>query len=223
MSPELMYVKFLDKVNKGSSGGGIDCDKEKFTRIVNECKNRWVEKGIKDKDSVLIDSFQEIVKTKNISTSTNVKKDYIEFQIPEDFYEGILAKCNAKKGSCKKVLYSREVKNQNKNFLQFDEASKPDFNWEWVFHSIQENKIRIYRTDFDITSVVFEYYQIIPDIQMEGTVDIEGNLITTSVGIDILSDQYVDQIINLSVKEFEMNYMSQPGVQISQERINSQE
>lgn len=222
MSPELMYVKFLLKINKGNTEGSITCDKSRFVLLINECKNRWVEKGIKDKDSVLIDSYQEIVRTKPFVSVSSSTADYTEFDLHEDYYEGILAKCYAKRGDCKRLLYSREVKNQNKNFLQFDEASKPDFDWEWVFHSIQNNKIRIYKTDFDITSADFEYYSVIPDIQMEGTIDIEGNEITTSIGIDI-SDQYVDQIINFAVKEFEMNFQNQQNIQIAQERINSQE
>jgi hypothetical protein len=61
-----------------------------------------------------------------------------------------------------------------------------------------------------------------PDIQIEGTVDINGDIVTQSIGIDI-SDQYVDQIINLAAKEFEMNYQNQIGIQVAQERINSQE
>jgi hypothetical protein len=222
MSPELMYIKFLDKINKGNSGGGIDCDKERFVRIINECKNRWVERGIKDKDSILIDSYQEIIKTKNLLNPSDTTTDYTEFPLDEDFYEAILAKCVAEKGKCKKVLYSREVKNQNKNFLQFDESTSPDFEWEWTFNSIQSNKIRIYKKDFNISSAVLEYYKVIPDIQMEGTVNIDGDVVTQSIGIDI-SEQYVDQIINLAAKEFEMNYQNQIGIQVAQERINSQE
>lgn len=222
MSPELMYIKFLDKINKGNSGGGVDCDKERFVRIINECKNRWVERGIKEKDSVLIDSYQEIVATKPLLTISDDKSEYTEFKLEEDFYEAILAKCIAKKGKCKKTLYSREVKNQNKNFLQFDESTSPDFEWEWTFHSIQGNKIRFYKKGFIITSAEMEYYKTIPDVQMKDTVDIEGNIVTQSIGINI-SDQYVDQIINLAATEFERNYQNQVGVALGKDREQSQE
>ena len=219
-----MYVKFLLKINKGDTNGGITCDKSRFVLLINECKNRWVEKGLKDKDSILIDSLQELIKTTTLLTPSSVKDTYVEFPFDTDFYEGILVKARATKDTCKRVLYSREVKNQNKNFLQFDEANKPDFDWEWTFHSIQANKVRIYRTpDFEITSADFEYYSVIPNIQMDGTIDIEGNPVTSSVGITILSEQYIDQIINYAAKEFEMDFQNPQNIQIAQERINSQE
>lgn len=223
MSPELMYQKFLLKINKGNTQNSVACDPSRFVLIINECKNRWIETGIKNKDSILIDSYQEIVKTKPFAPPVLNTKEYTEFQLHDDFYEGILAKCNAVKGKCKRVLYSREVKNQSKNFLQFDEANKPDFDWEWTFHSIQNNKIRIYKTsDFKIESAEFEYYSTLPEVQYAGTIDIEGNTVGTSVGIN-LSDQYVDQIISIAAKEFEMNYQNPQNIQIAQERINSQE
>ena len=128
MSPELMYAKFLNKINKGNTENSIACDASRFVLIVNECKNRWVENGIKNKDSVLIDSFQEIVKTKPFITPSDIKDDYTEFDLHEDYYEGILAKVRATSNTCKGIVYSREVKNQNKNILQWDTVrnNRPD-------------------------------------------------------------------------------------------------
>ena len=52
--------------------------------------------------------------------------------------------------------------------------------------------------------------------------DIEGNIVTQSIGIDI-SDQYVDQIINLAATEFERNFQNQVGVALGKDREQSQE
>lgn len=222
MTPELMYAKATTKANKNASGGNIAWSKSSFVLIFNECKNRWVETLLKDKDTVLIDSLQEVIKTEPLQSPV-IKDEYYEYALSSDFYEGILIKCKASKGNCKGVLYSREVKNQNKNILQFYSFQKPDFEFEWTFHSIQGNKVRIYRLpEFKITSATFEYYSVIPDIQMIGTVDINGNPITTSIGIT-LSDQYVDQIINLAVEEFMRNSLNNEGLQIAKDRTISQE
>lgn len=216
-----MYAKFLLKINKGNTESGVACDLPRFALLINEVKNWWVERGIKDKDSILIDSYQEIVKTKEILTPVVVKSDYVEFDLEEDYYEGILLKCVAVKSNCKKTLFSREVKNQNKNLLQFDESNKPDFDWEWTFHSIQNNKIRVYKSEFDIISAIFEYYSSLPTFDIEGYINIDG---TPSSNQELpLSDQYIDQIINLAAKEFEMNYQNVQNVQIAQERLNTQE
>lgn len=222
MSPELMYIKFLLKINKGDTNGGIACDKSRFVLLINECKNRWVETHLEQKDDILIDSLQEIVKDQEFITGT-VTSDFVEYTLVEDFYEAILAKSKAQRNTCKSVVYSREVKNQNKNILQFDSSQKPDFDFEWTFHSIQGNKLRVYKKDFDITSTVLEYYSVIPNIQMAGTVDVEGNQITNSIGITILSDQYIDQIINIAATEFMRDFLNQEGVAIGKDREKESE
>lgn len=220
VSSELTYLKFLNKINKNNTGGGINCDKDRFVLIVNEAKNRWVEKLLKEKDSILIDSLQEIVKTKKLLNPTT-KDNYVEYNLEDDFYEGILAKSESKKENCQWIVFSREVKNQNKNILEWDSNQKPSFEWEWTFHSIQGNKLRIYKTDFNILATEFEYYSVLEDFDIEGYVTIDG---TQSVNKPFkISEQYVDQILNEAAKEFEMNYQNQLGVQIAQERINSQE
>lgn len=220
ISAELTYLKFLNKINKNNTGGGINCDKDRFVLIVNEAKNRWVEKHLKEKDSILIDSLQEIIKTKEFLTPV-VKEGFVEYDLEFDFYESILAKSKSKKQNCEWMVFSREIKNQNKNILEWDSNQKPSFEWEWTFHSIQGNKLRVYKSDFDIVSTIFEYYSVLENFDIEGYITING---TQSVNKPFkLSEQYVDQILNEAAKEFEMNYQNQLGVQISQERLNSQE
>ena len=120
-------------------------------------------------------------------------------------------------------MFSREVKNQDKNTLEFEDTLSPDFDFEWTFNSIQGNKLRVYKTsDFEITSTLFEYYSVLPNIQMAGTVDVEGNEVNVSIGLD-LSDQYVDQIINSTAEEFMRDYENQTGVALAKDRTNSEE
>jgi len=220
VSPEIIYLKFLIKVNKGDSQGDISCDKDRFVLIFNEVKNRWVEQLLKVKDSILIDSLQEIVKTVKLTTGVN-KDDYIEFELPENFYETILATCQATQDKCKKVLYLRQVKNQDKNLLRFNVNFKPDFDFEWSFYSIQSNKIRIYKDDFSVEDATLEYYEVITDLDIEGYFHLDG---TPSTNKPInLSDQYIDQIINLAAEEFERNFQNVQTLSLAKDRTNSEE
>lgn len=220
ISPELIYIKFLNKVNKAGTQGDIAIDKERFVLIFNEVKNRWVEKHLKVKDSILIDSLWEIVKTETLSTGIK-KNDYFQFDIPEDFYELIVAKCKAKRKKCKKELFLREVKNQDKNVLRFNSNYKPDFDFEWSFISIQSGTVRVYTSDFDIENVTIEYYQVIPNLDIEGYEHLDG---TASTNVTIpLSEQYIDQIINLAAEEFERNFQNPNNLQIAKDRTRSQE
>lgn len=220
VSPELIYIKFLNKVNKGNTQGDIAVDKERFVLIFNEVKNRWVERNLKVKDSILVDSLWEIVNTEKLSNGSK-KQDYYEFSIPTDFYELIVANCNAKRKVCKKTIFLREVKNQDKNVLRSNSNYKPDFDFEWSFISIQNGYLRVYVTDFEIKDVTVEYYKVIPNLDIEGYEHLDG---TPSTNVSIpLSEQYVDQIINLAAEEFERNFQNPQDLQIAKDRTRSQE
>jgi len=220
VSPELIYLKFLNKINKGNTQGDIACDKERFVLIFNEVKNRWVEQTLKVKDSILIDSLWEIVKTEILKDGTD-KKEYIEFKIPEDFYEVVLAQCSAKRGKCKKNLFLREVKNQDKNILRYNINYRPDFDFEWSIISIQSGTLRVYKSDFNIENVTLEYYKVIEDLDIEGYTHLNGN---ASINKPInLSEQYIDQILNLAAEEFERNFQNPNDLQLAKDRTKSQE
>lgn len=220
VSSELTYLKFLNKINKVNSQGDIACDKDRFVLIINEVKNRWVEQTLKVKDSILIDSLWEIVKTSKLLNGVD-KRDYTEFDIPMDFYELTNSYCEAQKKNCKKKIYLREIKNQDKNILSFNSNYKPDFDFEWSFVSLQDGKIRIYKDDFKILSVTVEYYQVIPDFDIEGYYDLNGNLSTNKPFL--ISEQFIDQIINLAAEEFERNFQNPNNLSLAKDRTKSQE
>ena len=69
------------------------------------------------------------------------------------------------------------------------------------FISVQNKYLRVYTNDFKVSNVSLEYYQVIPDLDIEGYIHLDGSL-STNKPIP-LSEQYVDQIINLAAEEFE--------------------
>lgn len=220
VQPDIIYVKLLLKVNKGNSFGNIAIDKARFVLLFNECKNRWVENHLKEKDSILIDSLWETLKTVELTQGVD-KSTYTEFQIPDDFYEVVNATCVAERKPCKREIFLREIKNQDKSILRFDYNLRPDFDWEWSFFTIQSGSINVYKTDFDVNKVALEYYKVIPDIDIEGYIRLDGAA-STNIGIDI-SEQYVDQIINLAAEEFMRDFQDPQGLQIAKDRTNSEE
>lgn len=220
VQPEIIYIKLLLKVNKGNSEGNIAIDKARFVLLFNEVKNRWVESHLKEKDSILIDSLWETIETVELTTGIN-KKTNVDFNIPTDFYEVINASALVKRDSCKKELFLREIKNQDKSILRFDRNLQPDFDWEWGFFTIQSGNISVYKTDFDVQKVILEYYKIIPDIDIAGYIRLDGTQ-STNIGIDI-SEQYVDQIINLAAEEFMRDFQDTQGLTIAKDRTKSEE
>lgn len=213
------YSKFIIKINKTNTGANRTCDKGRFVLIFNEAKNRWVAERLKDKNSIIVDNLQQIIKSKEILNPT-VYTEYVDFDFTDDFYEFLDANCVAQKEECRRVIRLREVKNPNKQILYTDVATEPSFEYEWSFLTIQDNKIRVYKKDFDVLSLNVEYYGIIPDIDIAGYTKIDGTP-STNISIDIY-DQYVDQIINRAVEEFMRDYENQTGLTVALNRTQSE-
>lgn len=219
MTPQECYSRFLIKINRNNTGANRACDRAKFITIFNEAKNRWVDQSLKNKNSILIDRLQEIIKT-DIILSPTISDEYVDFNFTDAFYEFVDADCIATRGECRRRIRLREIKNQNKQVMLFDENNSPSFEWEWSFLTIQDNKVRVYKKDFNIIQLNVEYYQIIPNIDITGYIHIDGS---PSTDIDIiLSEQYVDQIINRAAEEFMRNYENASALQIAKDRTNSE-
>ena len=219
MSPQEIYSRFLIKINRNNTGANRTCDKGRFIVLINEAKNRWVDQCLEDKNSILIDKLQEVIVSEQLLSPT-IYDEYVDFDFTPSFYEFIDAKCLATKGNCRRTLRLREIKNPNKQILYFDESNSPSFEWEWSFLTIQDNKLRVYKKDFDILSLQVEYYSLIPNIDISGYTTI-FNQPSTDIALN-LSEQYVDQIISRAAEEFMRNTENQLGVQITKDRINSE-
>ena len=105
--------------------------------------------------------------------------------------------------------------------MSFNLNYKPDFEFEWSFVSIQNETLRVYKNDFEVLDAIIEYYQVIPNLDIEGYIHLDGNA-STNKPIP-LSEQYVDQIINLAAEEFERDFQNQTDLSLAENRTKSQE
>ena len=218
-SPEQTYLKFLAKINKGNSEYNITCDKVLFSSLINEQKHKWVRKSLlKDKDSVLIDQLQEIVKDKQLY-NPSLKEEFAEFLFTDDYYETIGGTCKAEKEGCKQTLRMREIKNQDETLLYYDENSQPDFDFEWTFFTLQGNTIRVYKKDFKIKEANIRFYKTLNDFDIEGYTHLDG-IPSTNKQLE-LADNKIDEIIDEAALEFSRIYENQLGYQLSKERTNN--
>lgn len=79
----------------------------------------------------------------------------------------------------------------------------------------------MYKSDFNIENVTLEYYKVIEDLDIEGYTHLNGN---ASINKPInLSEQYIDQILNLAAEEFERNFQNPNDLQLAKDRTKSQE
>lgn len=220
ISPYLLYVKFLPKVNKSSTFSNRSIDIKTFVLLFNEVKDRWVERVLKDKDSIDIDTLFELVTESQLLNYTDFPERQ-EFQFGDDFYEVFKVEGICEKGGCKKNIFFRQIKNQDKAISLFNTNLQPDFEFEWSFFSIGNKKIQAFKKDFKILDLRVEYYKKIPNIDIQGYIHLDGTP-STNKGLD-LSEQFADQILNLCAEEYMRNIENPQGLQLSKDRTINQQ
>jgi len=209
------YYNFLTKINRNNTQGNVYCDIATYVSIYNRQQDKWVDDKLKEKDSVLIDDLQEIVKSK-IETNKTSTTDYDEYELAEDWFQFISGTVLVKQDVCKRNLNLRPIKNQNVQIQTFDDSLQPSFDYEWTMYTLQNDKIRVYKKDFKTESISYTYYKVVPSIDVEGYIKIDN---TASSNINpILKDRFVDEIIDMSVTEFFRNTQNQAGFQAAKER-----
>lgn len=215
---EETYIKFLVKINKNDSQFRISCDRGRFVLLVNENKHKWALETIeKDKGSVLIEHVQDIVKDIELLNPVETK-EYSEFTFGNGYYETIGGVCLAEQGECKSTLRLREVKNQDKQLLYFDSSNQPSFEYEWSYYTVQNNKLRVYKKDFKVISATIEYYELIPEFDIEGYIKADGQA-STNIPFT-LSDDTVDAILDVTAKDFMRIYQNQVGFALQKEQTD---
>ena len=84
----------------------------------------------------------------------------------------------------------------NVNLILRDPLKRPDFQWRETFCTMIDNKIRIYRTDFDVVEPVLTYYKKPRNIEILNCVDPYTGIISNVGVISEFKDDIVELIID---------------------------
>lgn len=220
MTSQEAYIKFLIKINKGSTQFNATVDRSVFCSLYNEAQRRWLNKNTPELNSDDIANVQSII-VNEILTPVDVKQEYVAFDLPPTWFSSADCYCIANKKECKKIkinLY--QVRSINVRRLLADDSTYPSFEFEESFYTIEDNKIKVYKGDFDIHSLSFTYYKEPKDISIEGGVNIDGSPMIAAN--PELADIFVDQIISEAATEYMRNWMNPQGVQIGKDRQGSE-
>ena len=85
----------------------------------------------------------------------------------------------------------------NVDLIMRDPLKKPDFEWGETFCTIQGNRIRIYKTDFEIINPLLTYYRQPRNIEIEGCVD-PYTLVASANDVEC---EFKDDIVELLIDE----------------------
>lgn len=220
MTTEELYYEFHLLVNKNNSQQNINVDKPHFVQMFNREYDRWLYEVLntKNKDNSIND-IQELLLSNVELKVSEIKNEFVIYNLPNNFFNYSECKLLASKGNISnKLIYVYNIHPTKLNVSLQDEFSKPSFEWEETITTIADNRLLVYKTDFNINKCYLSYYRTSDKIDLEGYKKLDGSM---SKNIDInLSSIYQRQILDRVAKEFARQYENTTQFQLAQERIN---
>ena len=210
------YFKFLVKINKGSTQFNATVSEGVFCSLYNEAQRRWLNKNTPESTTDDINNVQSIIVNVGL-LPTAITEEYVEFDLPTDWFASADCFVIANKDACKnRTINIYQVKSISVRKLIADDSTEPSFEFEETFYTIEHNKIKVYKKDFDIVSLSFNYYKEPKNIEIAGGVKFD-NTPTQNINPD-LAEIFVDQIISEASTEYMRNWENPQGVQLAKDR-----
>lgn len=213
------YKKFELKVNKLSTNDNVDISPGEFVLIFNEEQQKWFEDNFKNRGTRYVDVVQKLI---SHDASLEIKEshnNHTDFILPPNYFDYISSYSLADQGTCKgRVIYNEEIRIVNKNILYKDEYNSPSFDYQEGFITLAGDTLQVYKKDFEVVSTFLTYYRYPVNIDIEGYIKIDG---TDSVNINPeLGDHYVDEIIDLCVRQVSADYSDPERWQTANQTVN---
>lgn len=222
MTSREAFKKFQLKVNKNDTNTDVDINRGEFVLLYNEQKDIWLKTKIDQlQSSEDVQDLQEVqVKYKPLELSHN-EKNYDVFNLPEDFFNYISSYSICSDGSCGDIFITHTpFKPKNENMLLENANYQPSLDFEETIVDLSNNKLFVYKKDFDITSTFASYYRTVGKIDIEGYIKLDGS---PSINIDPdIADIYVDEILNRCAREVIARYENPEGYQLAQARVTNE-
>tara|TARA_R110000796_G_scaffold4981_3_gene18795 strand:- start:532 stop:1233 length:702 start_codon:yes stop_codon:yes gene_type:complete len=227
MENSTLLIKLKQRLNKLDSQDYDNIECWQFVEAFNKSQVEWCRRNLhggnmyKEGDELSkrrIDDLQPLLI--EYSLTGNVFPDYFETDnFPVDTYLEFKKVTTKAKDDCctprSMTVYLAEE--ANVNLIMRDPLKNPDFEWGETFCTMLDNKIRIYRKNFDIVKPVLTYYRQPTLIQVANCTDpYTGNLSLFNVICefkDDLVEVILDDTAALIAGDIENMYQQQRGLQ----------
>jgi|21_taG_2_1085346.scaffolds.fasta_scaffold14090_2 hypothetical protein len=220
MNNTTLQIKFRSRLNKLASNDYDNIECWQIVEAFNKAQIEWCRRQLhgnnmyKEGDEMSkrrIDDLQLLLTDVGLTfntedtyvESTNFPVNYLEYkristeaftkccpitETPNDL-NGPLTR-----GRSMTVYLSEEA---NVDIIMRDPLKRPDFEWGETYCTLQGNRIRIYRRDFDIINPLLTYYRKPRDIQILDCVD----PYTLVASIAEVECEFKDDIVELLIDE----------------------
>jgi len=218
MTIQEAYKRFLLKIEKNDTNNEIAISPAEFIFMFNELSLVWLREKLIDKNATdSINDIRELLVEELELSNFNETKKHNDFVLPEDFYKFSSASAFAERNGCEKDIDIINIKPKEKDSWLNDDLNNPSFDWEETISIITNNKIQVFKSDFDVNKVYLSYYRKPSKVDISGYKHIDGTISTTKH--PDLSDENVNEIISRCALEVVTNYQNGEGFQLQQQRI----
>jgi hypothetical protein len=190
MTVDELYHRFLMMINKNDTNEGVAIPKGNFVLLFNSEMKRWLGEELKkDEDNIDINMIELLLVTDfSLGNPINNQKEFIEYNVPSDFFQIYGTYSLANKGNCRGVkIFNYEKKPGNLIPVLEDRSAGPSFDYEEAPFIVGSDRVKIYFDDYQIKQSFINYYRSPKDIDMEGYVHFDG---TPSINVDPELDDY---------------------------------
>lgn len=223
MTVQELYKRFQLMINKNDTNEGVNILPAVFVLLYNSETQRWLnEEFKKNQDNIDLNLIQKLFAPDYKLTLVNKSEDYIEYLLPDDYFQIYGSYSLVDRGPCTKIRIANfEKKPANLVPILSDEDSKPSFDYQEAPFVLANNNVRIYfDSDYTIGESFLNYYRIPRKIDMEGYVGFDG---IPSTNIDPELDDFNSiQILARVAAEVDREIHNSEGIQYDKDRINTE-
>ena len=204
MTPQLVLIKLRLRLNKSHSSDYDLIPDWKAVEAINKAAidvcRRLINGSVKTQDgseetTMRTDDLQFLLKPKELVGVNH--KTFFEANLPEDYlwykrFTPIVSKAKCKN----KTIDSLFVEEANVGTLIKDWSMEPSFEWEQTFHTLLDNKLRVYTNgDFVVNKIDAVYYRYPKKMDINGYIHENGE---PSVDVDL---EFKEDMVNLIISE----------------------
>ena len=212
MNNSTLKIKVQQRLNKLASNDFDNVQNWQIVEAFNKAQLEWVRRTLhgnnlyKEGDELSkkrIDDLQILLTELPLTGISANSTNYLETTNfpPEDYLEYKRVSVKATQGCCTNprpmIVYLAEE--ANVDLFMRDEHKKPDFGWAETFCTFLDNKIRIYKLDFDLIEPMLTYYRKPVNIEFINTLDPYTGVTSNADVICEFKDDIVELILDDTV------------------------
>ena len=219
-------IKFRQRINKLHSQDYDNVPNWAVVELIRKAQLELIRRTIQGKNltqdgdeetRVRVDDLQILLTAPKRLEVTPKGYYYLSQELPKDYLYFKTMIPYAKKGQCSNVRMRSFLEEEaNAQLFLHDSLKKPSFEWRETFHTLAQNRIKVYRTeDFIVNYIELIYYRRPKEFDVNGYIHPDGKQ-SSDVPLEFKEDiceMIVDEAVSIAAADLELANRYQSSMQ----------